>query len=267
MAFRSSAVSVTNGNGNSGTVPVPAGAATDDIALIFLSVDSGNAQTISWPANFTQLRSTTIATPDGQTYGCAWKRLTGADSGSYTVSWTDSKDYLIQCGLWSGRDTGNPPTDTIATLTSQDGSPISINATGLTAVSGDDLVWVGCPDIVLNNTGISFAPPSTYTERTDVVNGGLSSTGWCNLSFATKDAVGAGATGTVTGTFTSSANAGWVANLVRIPVAPVLAPVPPQPEWPYGKEPVFPMSGRTFVGMPMQQQVVPRPILLGQGVM
>lgn len=270
MAFRSSAQSTTTGNASSGTVPVPSGAAINDIAIVVVSVDALGPETFTWDTGFTQLYNTSIAAPDGHTFGAAWKRLTAADTGNYSQSWTDTKDYLIQCFLFSGRDTTNPPVaSTIATNTSSNPTPITVTANGVTAVTGDDLLFVMCPDIVLNNNGISFTPASTFTEQTDTVNAGSGGIGWCNLSCDYKENVSGGATGSISGTFiTNSQNAGWLAGLIRIPsVVAAVDPVKSNTNYPVPRDVEYPMSGRTAIGMPMQQQVVPLPQLMGQQVM
>jgi hypothetical protein len=212
MAYRSSS-NVTGTGVATVNVPVPSGAAANDIAILVVNIDGTGHGTITWPSGFTLLFKTEVASPDGHTQGIAWKRLTGADSGNYTVSWTGSNDVIGQCNLFSGRHTSNPPVASQASNTSSNSSPISVGAATVTAVTGDDLLWAGGLDMNSNITTTSCAAPSTYTERQD------SNHLWCALSTATKDNVSAGATGTVTGTFTTTTTAGWLAHLVRIPAA------------------------------------------------
>lgn len=227
MAYRSS--TSAGGSTTTVTVAVPAGAATDDIAILVVGVDEFQAQTITWPSGFTQLGNTLILAPDGAILAFAWKRLTGADSGNYTITLSSSTgDHLAECALFSGRHTTNPPVaSTIATNTTANSSPISVDATGLTAVTGDDLLWIGAADTTAGNGGTSWSPPSTFTEQKDDVNAGP--TGFCNGSIATKDNVSSGATGTITGTFIATVTAGWLASLVRIPAAAVAMSVLDKP--------------------------------------
>ena len=215
MAYRSS--SANNGNGSSGTVPVPASAATDDIAIVALNIDGTGHGTIT-VTDFTQLDSTiTVATPDGHTQAIFYKRLTAADSGNYAFSWTNSNDWIAECALFSGRNTTNPPVaSTGATNSSSNTSPVSVGANGVTALTDDDLIWIGGLDGSGLAVSAGCAPPTDFTERQDVND---TTRAWCNLSIATRDAVAAGATGTITGTYTmDGGTAGWLAFLVRIPV-------------------------------------------------
>ena len=63
MAYRSSSAS-----SGSATVPVPAGAAIDDIAILVISIDNTAAvvETGDWPTGFVELAQQDI-TRDGQT--------------------------------------------------------------------------------------------------------------------------------------------------------------------------------------------------------
>lgn len=222
MAYRSSSNNGTS-SGTTITVPVPAGAATNDIAIIAISADIQNV-TFTWPTGFTQLDGLSITAPDGHEYASAWKRLTAADSGNYSITASPSAgpNILAECALFSGRHTTNPPVaSTIATNTTANSSPISVSANGVTAVTGDDLLWIGAGDTTAANGGTSWTPPSTFTERQDNASSGTG--GWCNGSMATSDNVSSGATGTITGTFITTVTAGWFASLVRIPAAAVIS--------------------------------------------
>lgn len=225
MAYRNS--TSAGGTAYPATVAVPAGAATDDIAILAISIDVASLPTFTWPSGFTQFDAATLSGPDGHAYGSAWKRLTGADSGNYSItpSAGSGNDHLVDCALFSGRHTTNPPVaSTLATNTTANSSPISVSANGVTAVTGDDLLWIGAADATSAPGGTSWSPPSTFTERQDDVN--IVGSGWCNGSIASKDNVSSGATGTITGTFIATATAGWFASLVRIPAASGAASIP-----------------------------------------
>jgi hypothetical protein len=214
MAYRSS--TTANGTDVSGAVAVPAGAAVNDIALLHAVVDNTTHLPFTWPSGFTQLFGSSQASPDGQCHGLAWKRLTGADSGTYAVSWAGTADdYHINCLLFSGRSTATDPTATENVNTTSNPNPITVTATGLTALAGDDLCWIVGGDITIQDGGTSFAPPSGFTEQIDNAN-----TLWTDSTGATQDNVSAGATGDKSGTWTTTANGGWTAYLVRLPAAP-----------------------------------------------
>jgi hypothetical protein len=171
------------------------------------------ATTVTFPAGFTQL-ATQARTGDGQQSAVAWKRLTGADSGTYTVSWTGSNEAMIQAFAFSGRHATDPPTiSTTAGNNTGNTSPVSIAANGVTNLAGDDNLWISAPDIWVGGAW-SHTAPTGYTKQEDTT------ADFDCLCGATKENVSAGATGTVTGTLTlSGKQASWSAWLVRLPVA------------------------------------------------
>jgi hypothetical protein len=167
-----------------------------------------------WPTGFTEL-SESGTSFDGQRSAVGWKRLTGADTGSYTFgSLGGASDWVCQAYAFSGRDTGNPPVATSNLSNVGNTSPVSISATGVTALAGDDLIWISTPDVSATGIGAGHTAPSGYTIRQDA------ELTFTNVAGATKDNSAAGATGTVTGTFAlTSGTSAWVAFLVRIPAA------------------------------------------------
>jgi len=216
MAFRSS----SGNHGISGAIStaVPAGVAIDDIVVLVISVDgTGTDFSTLFPAGFTFDDQQTI-TLDGQEAAWAWKRLTAADSGSYSMDPGNSAQWACSCFAFSGRDTGNPPTASAANVNSAGiASGGNVSANGVTALAGDDLLWVVGFDMGSGSiSSHTLAGPSGFTVREDDANGDWSWTGG-----ATKENVGAGATGTETGTatFAGPTSAGYAAWLVRIPAA------------------------------------------------
>jgi hypothetical protein len=141
------------------------------------------------------------------------KRLSAVDSGSYTFGTSSAADWVCQAYAFSGRDTGNPPVASTANVQNTgQSSPVTVNANGVTALSGDDLLWLDAPDATVTAAVTGHTAPASYTKRQDAVQG------FSDASGSTQDNVGAGATGTVSGSFTlSSGTAGYVATLVRIP--------------------------------------------------
>ncbi len=215
MAYRDS----TSATGNSATpsVAVPAGVAADDIVIIAISYDltAAAVDPADLPTGFTELAETDI-TADGHTAWVGWKRLTGADAGSYTFgSLGSAADWVCQAFAFSGRHTTNPPVvSTTAVQNTAQSPPVTITANGVTAVAGDDLLWVSVPDVTSSGSGNGHTAPASYTEAEDA------ELAWSNLSGAYRLNVSAGATGTVAGTFAMSADtAGWAAWLIRIPEA------------------------------------------------
>lgn len=216
MAYRSS--TAASGDSTTPSTTVPASVAANDIVILVVCVDSAAVDfTGKYPSGFTELADVDI-TLDGQSAAVAWKRLTGADAGSYTCSAMGvSAGWNCAAFAFSGRDTGNPPTLSSSVNNSGNTSPITITATTVTALAGDDLLWVSTPDVHAAFVGNGHTPPAGYTERQDVEE---PASGWSNLSGATLDNAGAGATGSVSGTFTiTSSTAGYAAFLVRIPAS------------------------------------------------
>jgi hypothetical protein len=88
-------------------VPVPAGAANLDIAVVAIERWNANNPAITPPAGFTQFIDLTDT--GGEKLHCWWKRLTGADTGNYTFSWSGSQWSLGHCILITGaKTTGDP---------------------------------------------------------------------------------------------------------------------------------------------------------------
>lgn len=216
-AFRSAGTAITpSKTATSTTVPSPAGFAADDILLIVVSID-GTGVSITWPSGFAQLYASTL-TMDGQQVFLAWKRAVGGDSLALSRSGTAGQSsWVAQCFAWSGRDTTNPPVgSTAATNSSSNASPTTLTANGVTAVAGDDLVWIGGLDANAGTLSSTFTSPSGYTSQGVTID---TADQFDVFAVATSDAVSAGATGTVSGTLTHSGTAGWAAYLIRIPAA------------------------------------------------
>ena len=191
--------------------------ASGDIVILFCAIDAQAAafDPADLPSSFTELIETDI-TADGHTAWVGWKRLTGADSGSYTFGDVGATaDWVCQAFAFSGRHATNPPVaSTVNVQNTPQSSPVTVSANGVTAVDGDDLWWGSAPDVTSSGAGNGHTAPTGYTEAEDSENA------WANLSGAYKENVSAGATGTVSGTFAlSQDSAGWAAFLIRIPLA------------------------------------------------
>ena len=216
MAYRDS----TFGSGTSATpsVAVPAGVAIGDIVILVVSADGNNSivEPGDWPAGFTELAEV-VLTNDGQVVAVGWKRLSGVDSGTYDFASivAGTPDWLCQAFAFSGRHATDPPViSTTASNNDPNTTPVTVTANGVTAVDGDDLLWVSGPDVDTVDAGNLHTPPAGYIEAEDAEHG------WVNLSGAYKENVAAGATGTVAGTFALAAgDSGWAAWVVRIPTS------------------------------------------------
>lgn len=216
MAYRDS--TTATGNSQTPAVAVPAGVAADDIVLLAAAIDITAAafDPADWPTGFTELAEADV-TLDGQSMAVGWKRLTGADAGSYTFGsvTAGAAPWVCQAVALSGRHVTDPPVVSAnATSNAANTSPVTITANGVTALAGDDLVHFSMPDVNTTGAGTGHTAPAGYTKRED------DELTFANLSIATLDNAGAGATGTVAATFTmSGGTAGWAAWLVRVPAA------------------------------------------------
>lgn len=220
MAFRSA--SSNFGTGTTLSVPVPAGVQANDIVVIVATIDNSAVATaisngVGGITGFTSFGGNSQSAPDGQSYATGWKRLTGADTGSYTLSGSigSGQAWVVEAVAFSGRDTTNPPVrSTVNQSTAANSTPVTATASGVTALSGDDLLWIVCPDMSASGINGTVTAPTGYTKQKDVAMG----FSWASV--ANKDGVSAGATGSVAGSFTlTSGSAGYGAYLVRIPSA------------------------------------------------
>jgi hypothetical protein len=203
-------VAVPNGGGAS---PL----AADDIVILICTIDNSAAdfQTADWPTGFTELAEASVAVHDGQRVAWGWKRLTAADTGTYTFGSISGGTPWFCCVAiaFRGRHTTNPPvTSAAATNTGANASPVTVTANEVTAVGGDDLVMISAPDVDALNIGNGHTAPASFTEAEDA------EAGFSNLGVFYRENVSAGATGGISATFAMTSGASdWIAGLVRIP--------------------------------------------------
>lgn len=127
----SSRSGASDASGTTCTVPVPSGAASGHIALIGMKHwETFDATGITWPSGFTQIIS--VLTGNRQKLYVAWKRLTGADSGNYTITWTSSQWHQGHCILISG---GLASGDPIEATNTASGTGTSIPSTSVTTAT------------------------------------------------------------------------------------------------------------------------------------
>jgi hypothetical protein len=184
------------------------------------------------------------------------KNITGNASNILTATFSNSSPNFtwIAAFQYSGCDTSAPfDQENFGSGTSTSGTTGSITTTLA------DEVLVSFTALAGGVT--SFTPGSGYTERWDgPVDSGIDT--------------GTGEDQIVSSISTYTASESWVGGsapfvitIQSFKIQVAVNPVPPQPEWPYGKEPFFPITSRTCINTPMQQQVVPHPQLMGQMVM
>lgn len=140
------------------TVPVPAGAAAGQIALLAIETfrDSGSAAVaITWPSGFTQIFSQDYApSGTGVMLHVAKKTLTGADSGNYVATlpqrWCQGNVVLAEGSSVSTPDANSLKTGQVASI-----SGLTVNTTN--------------PPLLINFTSNSSSsahtPPTNFIER------------------------------------------------------------------------------------------------------
>lgn len=209
MAYRSSSKIATEASAASAAVPVPTGAADKDIAVVSLYLESAAA--ITPPAGFTQKSDVaTNATTQGRLV-TFWKRLTGADSGTYTFTWTGSVWRAADCALFSGRVSSGDPFTTVGTADGGSGGR-TVTVTGITAAGGDDLV-----SAMTAYAGLGSAP--TMTSLT--VRQGASGN---DVAMGTQDNVSAGSTSNRTLAYTGGSIGGVKGFLGALAAEPATTP-------------------------------------------
>lgn len=186
MAFRSSS-QLAIANVATIAVPVPASAANLDIAVAGIYMESTAAIT-GIPTGFTNKVSLQNTAATRGRLDVFWKRLTGADSGTYTFSWTGATFTAAACGLWSGRATSGDPFDNFVGGTGSAESTAGVTTLNVAGAPGTALgdavgFWTNV------NGGATFTAPASYTQQ-QAVSG--------VIALETRDAIAAGATGNVT---------------------------------------------------------------------
>lgn len=221
-AYRSSnSIATTSGTSTSLTVTTPTGTVQDDIVILCAAVGGSATATFGWPASFTQFTAdASTATPDTKTIRCAWKREGASPPANYAVTndiGGGDKMVLIATSF-SGRHTTNAPTAVATTQTVAQADPVTIGATGFTAAAGDDALWFAAQSGGVGEAAFTwtYTPPASYTERQDAA-----ADAYTSGAVATRDNLGAGATGTLSGSMTSgdADNGGWGALVIQLPSA------------------------------------------------
>lgn len=191
--FDAAGTFLTGASSTTGAIAVPAGAAAGKVALLHLYKE--NTDTVTWPSGFTECTSSPVVVTGGNAHNqhIAWKRLTGADSGTYSASWTNSAWREAVATLFTGCVAAGTPLEVLGFAvdgTAQTSTPVVSGTT-----SGVDrlLVWSG------TNWGEgAWTAPAGWTKR----SGEPAAATLANASLA--QAV-AGATGSVSGSCTTAA--------------------------------------------------------------
>jgi hypothetical protein len=169
-------------------IPVPAGAAVGDIAVVGVYLE--NADTITPPSGFT-FKDEGAASPTTRgRLAVYWKRLTAADSGNYTFSWTNNTFASGVAALFSGRVATGDPFDVAPTVGQTSVTSTVCPISNSPVSDGCDAVWMSSNFA----GGATWTPPTNYTEQRDNDTSYL----------ATRDNISSGSTGSITATTNTS---------------------------------------------------------------
>jgi hypothetical protein len=192
---------------------LPANLASGDLLMLIVSND-GQFGAVSLTATgwTTRIDHNLETAPDGQTSWVLWKIASGSEGSTVTGSATNTTNnqVVVLAFCFRGVDNATPfdVADATTTETSAIDSPAAASVSGITTATANACVLqVWCWD----NTG---GTPST--SRTSLTSGfseiGEIALGWSEVTAATKIFSSAGATGSISITWTlTSGHTGWFA--------------------------------------------------------
>lgn len=137
-------------------VTLPATVGDNDIAIYYLYIENNTVQTITKPANATELarETNTTTNPDFHTH-VFWERLTAADaSQTRTFSWTTASGCSLGCTVLLDGITTGDPNDATKTFTT--------NAAASANYVAPDITPVTQPHMEMSHAA-SFGGPSSWT--------------------------------------------------------------------------------------------------------
>ncbi len=150
-------------NVSSKTVPVPTGAAVDDIAIVIVDQWTSATERTATITGFTEIvgahatRATT-GTAGTQTIRMFWKRLTAADTGNYTVTFSGTTWNMAHCVMFSGGLASGDPIEVVNTAGATSGYP----TTSFTVAT-----LAGLVNSAVTFNAITTTPPTNFTEQQD----------------------------------------------------------------------------------------------------
>ncbi len=178
-AYGSSGTAQAGGYDNTVILGVPSGTAADDIVIAWIYNENTLSNT---PTGFTLKVEEASA---GQAISVYWKRLTGADSGSYQWTHADG-DWCEGVAIrYTGCITTGDPFDVFDSANQASGTNTPAVSNTTTVVDTLQL-WGGT-----NFNGGAWTPPSGYTERYDDSG---------DLTVSELVQAGIGGSGSITGT-------------------------------------------------------------------
>src|SRR5262245_14862679 len=179
-------------------VDVPDSVAAGDIIVVtvFIETTGGDATVTGLATDFAFAPDGQIVVSGGNNHRqyVMWKRATGADStaGTYDFTLSSSHYFNAQAIRYTGAvGSGDPWDVTNSAESGATSGTVTPAVSDTTTVADTLLIWSGT-----NWSGGSWTPPTSFTERRDTGDG------VCTVADLAQAA--AGATGSITGTCTSS---------------------------------------------------------------
>lgn len=144
------------------TPAVPAGAAAGDVMVAILTRWGTSNPAVTAPSGFSSVGSQVINGDAKMNF--YWKRLTGADTGTYTFSWGSPMWSHVHCFCMTGAiASGDPIGSNISTWT---GTADTYGTTQVTTAFVPGLVWSA-----YNDSAGTHTPPTNFTEVIDFDSG------------------------------------------------------------------------------------------------
>lgn len=153
----SSSTGLNDALASSVNVPVPSGAASGDIALVAVEQWEVANPTVTPPSGFTQLAQVVSGSQKLKVF---WKRLTGADTGTYAFTWTGSQWNLGHCVLLTGAIASGDPIG--AAFNTATATSTAIPVTTVTVA-----FQPGLAHFVANENSGTQTAPASFTEVQD----------------------------------------------------------------------------------------------------
>lgn len=158
VAYRSSSTAGDEFQGSSRAPAVPAGAAAGDVVIVFVERWGGNPA-ITAPSGFADWGTTYTSGDAASNIHVFWKRLTGADTGSYTFSWTGTLWSHAQAICMTGVIASGTP---IEAANGWAGTAGTYGSTSVTTATIPGLIWK-----TYNDSSGTHTPPTGFTEVQD----------------------------------------------------------------------------------------------------
>jgi hypothetical protein len=179
-----------DGSAATATAAIPAGTAAGHIAIV--TIYKENTAAVTAPSGFTLVTNTPISTSTPTHHSVYWKRLTAADTGTYSFSWTGAVWRESSCSIFSGCATTGTPTEIHNANFTNSAVTATPAVSGTTTGTDRLLVW--------SATNFQFG---TWTVPTSFVD--RSAGGAFGMVTATLGQAAAGPTGSLSGSCSTAA--------------------------------------------------------------